>query len=207
MKKETPIKIKANYVKALQKGNPLIAKEAILNSKQLSEDVVLVNLYDEKNKFLAKGYYGKQNKGYGWVLSYKEKEAIDEAFFEDKFKKALAYRKALFENPDTTAFRIFNGEGDGIGGLIIDYYDGYYVVSWYNEGIYSFKESIISTLIKVAAPKAIYQKKRFNEGGQYIEEDDFLWGEVPEFPLIVKENGVNFEIGRASCRERVYVLV
>ncbi|MGL5675044.1 MAG: class I SAM-dependent rRNA methyltransferase [Cellulosilyticaceae bacterium] len=194
MKRETQIKIKANFVKALQKGNPLIAKEAIMNSNQLKEDVVLVNLYDEKNKFLAKGYYGKQNKGYGWVLSHKENENIDEAFFKGKLKAAIHHRKALYADASTTAFRVFNGEGDGIGGLIIDYYDGYYVVSWYNEGIYTFKEMIIAMLIEVASPKAIYQKKRFNEGGQYIEENDFVWGEEPAFPLIAKENDVNFAV-------------
>lgn len=194
MKRETQIKIKANFVKALQKGNPLIAKEAIMNSNQLKEDVVLVNLYDEKNKFIAKGYYGKQNKGYGWVLSHKENESIDEAFFKEKLKAAIDHRKALYADASTTAFRVFNGEGDGIGGLIIDYYDGYYVVSWYNEGIYTFKEMIIAMLIEVASPKAIYQKKRFNEGGQYIEENDFVWGEEPAFPLIVKENDVNFAV-------------
>lgn len=194
MRRETPIKIKANFVKAIQRGNPLIAKEAIININQLKEDVVLVNLYDEKNKFLAKGYYGKQNKGYGWVLSYKENEIIDTDFFEHKLATAFEFRKALYQDPSTTAFRVFNGEGDGIGGLIIDYYDGYYVVSWYNEGIYTFKELIIETLIKVGNPKAIYQKKRFNEGGQYIEENDFVWGEEPEFPLIVKENDVNFAV-------------
>ena len=194
MRRETPIKIKANFVKAIQRGNPLIAKEAIININQLKEDVVLVNLYDEKNKFLAKGYYGKQNKGYGWVLSYKENEIIDADFFEHKLATAFELRKALYQDPSTTAFRVFNGEGDGIGGLIIDYYDGYYVVSWYNEGIYTFKEMIIETLIKVGNPKAIYQKKRFNEGGQYIEENDFVWGKEPEFPLIVKENDVNFAV-------------
>ncbi|MGL4799406.1 MAG: class I SAM-dependent rRNA methyltransferase, partial [Cellulosilyticaceae bacterium] len=156
--------------------------------------VVLVNLYDEKNKFIAKGYYGKQNKGYGWVLSHKEDESIDEAFFKGKLKAAIHHRKALYADASTTAFRVFNGEGDGIGGLIIDYYDGYYVVSWYNEGIYTFKEMIIAMLIEVASPKAIYQKKRFNEGGQYIEENDFVWGEEPAFPLIVKENDVNFAV-------------
>lgn len=194
MREETPIKIKANHVKAIQKGNPLIAKEAIININQIKENTVLVNLYDERNKFLAKGYYGKQNKGYGWVLSYKENEAINVGFFQDKLATALELRKGLYNDPSTTAFRVFNGEGDGIGGLIIDYYDGYYVVSWYNEGIYTFKDIIIEGLIKVGNPKAIYEKKRFNEGGQYIEANDFVWGTEPEFPLIVKENDVNFAV-------------
>ena len=42
--------------------------------------------------------------------------------------------------------------------------------------------------------QGIYQKKRFDEKGQYIEEDDFVAGERGQFPLIVKENGVNFAI-------------
>ena len=51
-----------------------------------------------------------------------------------------------------------NGEGDGLGGLIIDYYDGYYVVSWYSEGIYTFRDEIIAALQKVANFKGIYEK-------------------------------------------------
>lgn len=58
-----------------------------------------------------------------------------------------------------------NGEGDGIGGLIIDYYAGYYVLSWYSEGIYTFKDEIIRALENVAEFKAIYQKKRFDTKG------------------------------------------
>ena len=36
-------------------------------------------------------------------------------------------KELSFSDDSTTAFRIFNGEGDGIGGLIIDYYAGYAV--------------------------------------------------------------------------------
>ncbi|MBJ8206406.1 RlmI/RlmK family 23S rRNA methyltransferase, partial [Bacillus cereus] len=81
--------------------------------------------------------------------------------------------------------------GDGLGGLIIDYYDGYYVVSWYSEGIYTFRDEIIAALQKVANFKGIYEKKRFDTKGKYIEGDDFVAGERGEFPLVVKENGVN----------------
>ena len=42
--------------------------------------------------------------------------------------------------------------------------------------------------------KAIYQKKRFAETGKYIEEDDFVMGERGQFPITVKENGVNFAV-------------
>ncbi len=194
MKKEIRLKIRQSFVRALKEGYPLIAKEAIENSEDINEEGVIINLYDEKNKFIAKGYYGRQNKGYGWVLSRNENEMINDLFFEQKIKTAIKQRKEFFSNKQTTAFRVFNGEGDGIGGLTIDYFDGYYVISWYSAGIYSFKEQVVSALQKVISVKGIYQKKRFDEQGKYIEEDDFVCGEQPKFPLIVKENGVNFAV-------------
>ena len=39
--------------------------------------------------------------------------------------------------------------------------------------------------------KAVYEKKRFNTAGQYVEDDDFVRGERGEFPIIVKENGIH----------------
>ena len=93
-----------------------------LNVKDLHTEGMIMKVVDERGRFIGKGYYGKQNKGYGWILTRTENESIDGAFFQQKNLKALGKRKALFENEDTTAFRVFNGEGDGIGGVTIDYF-------------------------------------------------------------------------------------
>ncbi|KXY30115.1 50S rRNA methyltransferase [Bacillus cereus] len=194
MRSEVTIKIKPKFIKEIKSGYPLILKDAIQNLNDVREEGTIINVVDEKNQFIGKGYYGKQNKGYGWILTRKEKEQINQPFFESKIKSALHKRKDFYKSNDTTAFRALNGEGDGLGGLIIDYYDGYYVISWYSEGIYTFRDEIIAALQKVANFKGIYEKKRFDTKGKYIEGDDFVAGERGEFPLIVKENGVNFAV-------------
>ncbi|MDM5195577.1 class I SAM-dependent rRNA methyltransferase [Bacillus hominis] len=194
MRSEVTIKIKPKFIKEIKSGYPLILKDAIQNLNDVREEGTIIKVVDEKNQFIGKGYYGKQNKGYGWILTRKEKEQINQDFFESKIKSALHKRKDFYKSNDTTAFRALNGEGDGLGGLIIDYYDGYYVVSWYSEGIYTFRDEIIAALQKVANFKGIYEKKRFDTKGKYIEGDDFVAGERGEFPLIVKENGVNFAV-------------
>ena len=194
MTKAVRIQVKTDFVKDFKAGYPLISKDAIKNSDVLKTEGTIIDLYDENNRFLAKGYYGKQNKGRGWVLSRNQHEVIDQAFFENKIKKALDERKTLFEDAETTAFRVFNGEGDGIGGLTIDYYDGYFVMSWYSEGIYQFKEHVIQSLTNLIDVKGLYEKKRFDVKGTYIEDDDFVAGERANFPLIVKENGIHFAI-------------
>ncbi|MFJ8352146.1 class I SAM-dependent rRNA methyltransferase [Bacillus paramycoides] len=194
MRSEVTIKIKPKFIKEIKSGYPLILKDAIQNLNDVREEGTIIKVVDEKNQFIGKGYYGKQNKGYGWVLTRKEKEQINQPFFESKIKSALHKRKDFYKSNDTTAFRVVNGEGDGLGGLIIDYYDGYYVISWYSEGIYTFRDEIVEALQKVANFKGIYEKKRFDTKGKYIEDDDFVAGERGEFPLIVKENGVNFAV-------------
>ena len=85
---------------------------------------------------------------------------INESFFTQLFMKPTYDRRTAFYADDqTTAFRFFNGEGDGAGGLTIDYYEGYYVFSWYSDGIYQQKDMLVEAF-KKAVPefKGIYEK-------------------------------------------------
>lgn len=120
------LKIKQAYAAKIKKGYPLILKEAVLSKCDDIAEGSLIGLTDETGGFLGKGYYGVQNKGIGWVLTQNRDEPIDQQFFLSRLAKAFQERDERFCDSDTTAFRVFNGEGDGIGGLTIDYYDGYF---------------------------------------------------------------------------------
>ncbi|OLO26473.1 50S rRNA methyltransferase [Alkalihalophilus pseudofirmus] len=194
MSEEMILYVKPKFINEYKNGFPILTKEAISNWNDVKDEGEVVKLVDTKHRFIAKGYYGRQNKGYGWVLTKNELEKFEQDFFEDKIATALKGRAEFFNDPDTTAFRVFNGEGDGIGGLTIEYFDGYYLIHWYNQGIYKYRNEIINALKATTDYKAIYQKKRFATDGKYIEEDDFVTGEQGEFPIIVKENGVQFAI-------------
>ena len=194
MRSEVNVKVKSTFVNKYKGGYPLIEKQVISNIDSLTEDCVLINLVDDDHSLIGKGYYGKQNKGYGWVLTHNENEKIDQLFFEKKFRAAFDIRKPFFNNQETTAFRVFNGEGDGIGGLTIDYFDGYYLINWYSKEIYMFNEQVLSSLRNLVDYKAIYQKMRFETKGNYIEIDGLVDGEKGQFPIIVKENGVKLAV-------------
>ena len=194
MRNEIDIKVKELLANDLQKGVPVLLRDGFHEIDSLVEGTIL-KLRNPGGKFIGKGYVGKQNKGIGWLLTKNEAEAIDTDFFLKKITSALKHREDYFNSDDTTAFRIFNGEGDGIGGLTIDYFDGFYLISWYSQGIFAFKELILEALVSaVPSYKGIYEKKRFDTKGQYLEDDDFVKGNRGEFPLLVKENGENFAI-------------
>ncbi|WP_144493174.1 class I SAM-dependent rRNA methyltransferase [Bacillus pumilus] len=188
------ISLKQTFAEQVKKGYPLISKDAESHVSSVKEGE-LIEWVDERGVFLGKGYYGVQNKGIGWVLTFDANEKIDHVFFVSKLEQAAKSRTHLFRDAQTTAFRVFNGEGDGIGGFTIDHYDGFYLIQWYSEGVYTFKAEVLAALEHVYPDyKGIYEKKRFDTSGQYIEDDDFVKGEKGEFPLIVKENGMNIAV-------------
>ncbi|WP_238918863.1 class I SAM-dependent rRNA methyltransferase [Clostridium sp. YIM B02555] len=192
--KEVMIGVKKEFVNKYKKGYPLILEEALVNPMVLKEEGQLITLIDDKKAFLGKGYYGKQNKGCGWILSNSKNSNLDYKFFYDKLRNAFSKRMKYYHSRDTSAFRVFNGEGDGIGGLTIDYFDEYYLVTWYSKGMYVFKEHIIKAIKALVSFDGIYEKKRFEENGMVVDEDSYLCGKKAPEPLVVKENGVNFAI-------------
>ncbi len=195
MMQEIELIVKSRFIQDYKEGYPLISKESIVSWDKVKQEGSVINLVDEKGKFILKAYHGVQNKGYGWALSVNKNEKIDSTYFSKKIKSAVAYREDFYHDDSTTAFRVFNGEGDGIGGLTIDYFDGFYLLTWYSLGIYEFKSDILEALKNSVKYKGIYQKKRFDSKGKYLDdEDDFICGDKAEAPIIVKENGANFAI-------------
>ena len=116
-----------------------------------------MHLVDKNCGYIATCYYGVQNKGIGWVLTCKEKVKIDMKLFVKKISVATKKRSNLYASKETTAFRVFNGKGDGIGGLTIDFFNGFYMVSWNSEGIYSFREDVYKALNEVLNTCGVYE--------------------------------------------------
>ena len=171
-------------------GYPVLLKEDFVKEPIESEGTI-VELLDDNKKFVARGYLAKQNKGDGWILTLNENEKIDQSFFEHVFSQALAERAELKSNEQTNAYRFFNGEGDGLGGLTIDVYADYYVFSWYSAGIYKHQEMILKAFLStVPGVKGVYEKMRYQTKTK--PETDHVSGEEAPEPLLIKENGITY---------------
>ncbi|RXK59125.1 class I SAM-dependent rRNA methyltransferase [Enterococcus faecalis] len=171
-----------------KKGYPLIQKEDLQQvPAPLPTD--WLTLIDSKGQRLAEGYLGEQNKGIGWLLSWHG--PINQSFFQKLFEISREKRTSFEKDSLTTAYRLFNGEGDGIGGVIIDRYADYAVFSWYNETLYQKKAELL-TAFRTVYPDIIgaYEKIRFST--KNLPESQFLYGEQAPEPLLVTENGVQF---------------
>ena len=180
------ITVKKQAALKLRRAFPLIVAEDLKSTPQKDG---FIDFVDEKENFLGRGYLSKQNKGAGWLLS-QIPEAINQSFYEEKFQEAKRARLSFFQDDLTTAFRIFNGEGDGLGGVTVDYYAEYAVFSWYNPFIYTQSTDIIAAFQSIYPEiKGIYEKIRF-EGLSF--ETRHIGGKIAPEPLAVMENGVTY---------------
>lgn len=158
---------------------------------QLDFDNQSVAVYNHSHQFLGTAYLSRQNKGIGWFLGPRKIE-LTESYFVDLFTKAKKQRQN-FENSDlTTAYRLFNQDGDNFGGVTIDRYADFVVFSWYNMFIYQHRDVIINAFQKVyPAIKGGYEKIRF-KGFDY--ESAHIYGQEAPASFTILENGVKYSV-------------
>ena len=112
--------------KKLNKGQMVLEE---IDFPELSETNQEVELFSQSKKFLGKAYLSSQNKGIGWFVT-NQKVSFNQKFFESLFEKAKQKRSSYYQDELITAFRLFNQEGDGFGGMTLDLYGDYVVFSW-----------------------------------------------------------------------------
>ncbi|CAM1664671.1 class I SAM-dependent rRNA methyltransferase [Streptococcus mitis] len=182
------IRVSKRVEKKLAKGLVLLEASDLENVNLKDQEV---EVQSQEGTFLGTAYLSQQNKGLGWFVS-KDKVVFNQAFFETLFRQAKEKRSAYYQDDLTTAFRLFNQEGDGFGGLTVDLYGDYVVFSWYNSYVYQIRQTI-SEAFRQVFPEVLgaYEKIRF-KGLDY--ESAHVYGqEVPDF-FTVLENGVLYQV-------------
>ena len=182
------IRVSKRVEKKLAKGLVLLEASDLENVNLKDQEV---EVQSQEGIFLGTAYLSQQNKGLGWFVSI-DKVTFNQAFFEKLFRQAKEKRSAYYQDDLTTAFRLFNQEGDGFGGLTVDLYGDYAVFSWYNSYVYQIRQTI-SEAFRQVFPEVLgtYEKIRF-KGLDY--ESAHVYGqEAPDF-FTVLENGVLYQV-------------
>lgn len=102
------------------------------------------------------------------------------------------------EHALTNCYRLIHGEGDGLPGLIIDYYDGVCVMQAHSVGMFRAKGAICEALKSVYGPslKAVYDKSSgtapFKAGLDLVDGYLYRSESFSDDEQIVLENGHKF---------------
>jgi 23S rRNA (cytosine1962-C5)-methyltransferase len=178
---------------SIQRFHPWIFSGAIQKLEGEVLDGQWVEVVDFKSKTLGYGHY--QNGSIAVrVLSFLS-SAPTVTFWNDRLSNALSLRNSSsLPTDETNCFRLIHGEGDGLPGLIIDYYDGVAIVQAHSAGMHNDRLAIASGVQQVfPAIKAIYYKSHGTLPGKMRDEniDEYLVG-MGIVPHVVLENGKKF---------------
>ncbi len=139
----------------------------------------IVKVTDNKGNFLGTGHY-QNGSIMVRILSFKEEE-INEEFWTERIQEAYDLRAQLnlTDNEQTNIYRLIHAEGDGLPGLIIDYYAGTAVIQSHSIGMHYAKENIVTALKNVygVSLKAIFDKSAdtLPKNGPGQIEDQYIY--------------------------------
>lgn len=180
---------------SLLRFHPWVFSGAIKIKDDL-KDGDLVEVYSSKQQFLGVGHYQDASISVR-LISFKPVEINDEFWF-NKINKAYQYRINLgILNESTNVCRLIFGEGDGLPGLIMDYYDGHIVFQAHSIGMHINRSQILKALQKIFGNnlKSVYDKSAETLPKNYAStiKNEYLLGSGGE-RIVVKENNCEFII-------------
>ncbi len=179
---------------AIKRKHPWIFSGAISSDVSDFENGDLVKVTDNKGNFLAIGHFQHATISVR-ILAFEEIN-IDEKFFFLKLNQAFELRKSLnLLHSNNNIFRLVHGEGDGLPGLIIDFYDGVAVVQCHSIGMYKSLNLINNALQDTLKDFliAVYSKSSDTLPNKHIAVDEYIFGSC-ETPHVAIENGIKFNI-------------
>lgn len=183
--------LKQGKEKSILRKHPWIFSGAVYGVSEELEDGQMVAVTDYNDKHLATGFFSDKGSITVRVLTFGE-EVYDQDFWQKRLLAAWQLRMNLFSLDTTNAFRLIHGEGDGIPGLIIDYYNKNFVIQAHSSGIYLKMREIAEAIQKVFPE---YCETIYCKSAQTLPKmgtDFHLFGTAEK--TIAMENNIQFHV-------------
>jgi len=199
--------LRRDLSRSIRGGHPWVYREALAAPAGLESGSV-VEIREASGRFLARGLYDPASPIALRIYSLDENEPVDDQLFARRLARALSLRQTLLRGglDETNAFRLCNGEGDLLPGVVVDVY-GPVAVVIFDGGergpARTFAPAVTGALVKLLSPLgvgAIYERLQRRDGGG----GQLLWGALPHGAdgadggkpgeVVVKEHGVRFHV-------------
>ena len=155
--------LKKGREESLLRFHPWVFSGAIAQIAGHPAEGDIVSVHAADGGFLGCGHYQVGSIAVR-ILSFDE-SALSPDFYEVMLGRALQVRRAVglasaAGGSPTACYRLAHGEGDGLPGLIVDYYDGVCVLQAHSVGMFRARRQICEALKAIYGDtlKAVYDK-------------------------------------------------
>jgi 23S rRNA (cytosine1962-C5)-methyltransferase len=136
-------------------GHPWIYRGSVLRLTAPAADGDVVQVKDHRQRLLGIGFFNSQSKIHVRMMA-PERVEVDEAFFEQRMRAALAHRQRHL--PHATSFRVVNAESDFLSGLVVDKYEDALVIQTSALGMDRRKGALVGALQRIFSPRLVVER-------------------------------------------------
>ena len=194
MKKVT---LKPAKEKSLLRKHPWVFSGAIKNVEKDTKDGSIVEIFSNKEKYLATGHYNQGNISVR-IFEF-ERQEINEDYWKKKIIKAYELRINTIEISSTNnVYRLIHAEGDQMPGFICDIYNKVAIFQFHSIGMWKHKDVFTKIILELLPLDVIYDKSEKTLPKIYIDEykiqNSYLFQKKEITNTKVIENGNEFLI-------------
>lgn len=186
--------LKPGRDKPVRQRHPWIFSGAIAQFKGDLADGEPIDVRSASGEWLARGILNRRSQIAIRLLTWDEREPIDERLWQTRLDRARAGRERLPWIGDATAYRLVNAESDGLPGLVVDRYGDWWVTQFLTLGADRWKDTVARWLMAAPGVRGVYDRSDVDVRGKegLPPSSGVLSGEEPPDLVETIENGLHF---------------
>jgi len=186
--------LKQGREKPLLRGHPWVFSGAVAKIEGDISPGDMGEVYSTDGEFLGTGYVNLHSQIIFRLLGKEKLRSLDE-LVRRRISQAASLREDWFRDK-TNAYRLVNGEGDFLPGLVLDRYGETLVLQISTAGTERLKPILIDTLVRDFHPRTIFERSdvptRKEEG--LPETVGHLYGKEVTDQIEIEEYGCRFRV-------------
>jgi 23S rRNA (cytosine1962-C5)-methyltransferase len=196
--KRLAVRVTPDALRHIRAGHPWVFEESVTSISHEASVGDLSVIFDNDRKFVAIALYDPDSPIQFRILHVGKPTPIDADWWRSTVARALDLRAPFTTSADADrlAYRVLNGENDGVSGLIVDRYADVLVVKLYSAVWFPHLVSVVHALLDVTGAGAVVLRlarnlQRAETFG--LVDGDVIAGDLPDGPVRFVEAGLQFD--------------
>ena len=196
--KRLAVRVTPDALRHIRAGHPWVFEESVTSISHEATAGDLAVIFDDDRKFVALALYDPDSPIQFRILHVGKPTPIDSDWWHSTIRTALDRRVSFTSDPDADhlAYRVLNGENDGVSGLGVDRYADVLVIKVYSEVWLPHLVAVVNALLDVTGCGGVVLRLARNLQTREtfgLEDGDVIAGKVPEGPVRFLEAGLWFD--------------
>jgi 23S rRNA (cytosine1962-C5)-methyltransferase len=196
--KRLAVRVTPDALRHVKARHPWVFEESVTSISHEADAGDIAVIFDNDRKFVALALYDPVSPIRFRVLHVGRPTPIDAAWWRTTIGAALQKREVFTSDPaaDDLAYRVINGENDGLSGLVVDRYAGVLVVKLYSGAWFPHLLTLTRALLDVTGCDGVVLRlaRNLQTGESFgLGDGDVIAGVVADGPVRFSEGGLTFE--------------